>query len=52
MVEAAIGEAFEASLCLGLDGGRGGGSGAEAIFSSGPQRFAGGHRSVEGQSVR
>ena len=51
MVEAAIGEAFEASLGLG-GGGDGGGGGAEALSEAGPQRFAGGHRSVEDQNVR
>lgn len=48
MVEAAIGEAFEASLGLGPGGGAAGG----AMPPSGPQRFAGGHRSVNDQSVR
>lgn len=49
MVEAAIGEAFEASLRLGLERGSSGGGGREPVSSSspaGPQRFAGGHRSV------
>eukprot|EP00752_Nemacystus_decipiens_P014377 g12787.t1 len=51
MVEAAIGEAFEASLGLGAGvggkGGRGGGrSGAGVVSEAGPQRFLGGHRAA------
>lgn len=47
MVEAAVGEAFEASLGLGHEKGRcDDGGGPVSSSSPGPQRFAGGHRSV------